>query len=90
MSDDNLNEKNMIDVIDEFDYSTQNDAYNEKFRAWRSRKNNPYAFSFEKNQRESVYIEGRGFIENSLEAVEKGAYPYFFYTRNCRFNVDIF
>lgn len=80
MSDDNLNEKNMIDVIDEFDYSTQNDAYNEKFRAWRSRKNNPYAFSFEKNQRESVYIEGRGFIENSLEAVEKKVLTRIFFT----------
>lgn len=63
--------KGIINVIDEFDYSTQNEAYNENFREWRKRKGNIYAFSFHKNQRERIYIDGRGFVEKSCENAEK-------------------
>lgn len=80
MSGQRTNEKDIINVIDEFDYSTQNDAYNEKFKSWRQRKNNLYAFSFTKNQRESVYIEGRGFMDNSREDTEKKVLAHIFYT----------
>ncbi len=45
MSDDykNIMQENIVDVIDEFDYSTQNESYNEKFRKWRKKKENPFA-----------------------------------------------
>lgn len=62
---------NMINVIDEFDYSTQGGAYNESFRKWRKKKDNAYAYSFEKNQNEIVYVDGRGFIEKSAVEAEK-------------------
>lgn len=69
---DKINQKNnIINVIDEFDYSTQNDAYNENFRKWRRKKDNPYAYSFEKIHNESVYVDGRGFIEKSAVETEK-------------------
>lgn len=71
MIDEKTDKKGIINVIDEFDYSTQNDEYNEKFRSWRKRRDNIYAFKFEKNERESIYVDGRGFIDDSLEYVEK-------------------
>lgn len=76
MSDD-LN--NIINVIEEFDYSTQNSLYNEKFRKWRKKRENPFAFSFEKNKKEIVYIDGRGFIANSATDTEKKVLTKIFY-----------
>ncbi|MDE6775905.1 MAG: CPBP family intramembrane metalloprotease [Ruminococcus sp.] len=77
MNDNSRND--IIDVIDEFDYSTQNAVYSEKFRQWRSRRDNPYAFTFEKHQRESVYVDGRGFIDKSpIEAEKKSLSAIFF------------
>lgn len=79
MADDNQKAGTVINVIDEFDYSTQNDFYSEKFRGWRNRRNNIYAFSFEKNERERVYVDGRGFIDNSRETAEKKVLAHIFY-----------
>lgn len=80
MIDEKTEKKGIINVIDEFDYSTQNDEYNEKFRSWRKRRDNIYAFKFEKNERESIYIDGRGFIDDSLEYAEKKTLTHIFYT----------
>ncbi len=80
MIDEKTNKKGIINVIDEFDYSTQNDEYNEKFRSWRKRRDNTYAFKFEKNERESIYVDGRGFIDNSLEYTEKKVLANIFFT----------
>lgn len=63
-------ESNIVSVVDEFDYSTQNDPYNEQFKSWRKNEENPYAFSFEKNLKESVFVEGRGFESKSAAAAE--------------------
>lgn len=76
MSDD-LND--IVNVIEEFDYSTQNNLYSEKFRKWRKKKENPFAFNFEKNKKESVYIDGRGFIANSATDTEKKVLTKIFY-----------
>lgn len=69
----------IIDVIDDFDYSTQNESYNEKFRKWRRRKGNPFSFSYENNKKESIYIEGRGFIAYSAVDAEKKVLSDIFY-----------
>lgn len=63
-------ESNIVSVVDEFDYSTQNESYNEHFRNWRKNKDNPFAFSFERNLRESVFIDGRGFESKSAATAE--------------------
>ena len=47
----------IISVVDQFDYSTQNQTYNENFIKWRKDKDNPYAFNFELDRRESVFVE---------------------------------
>jgi len=75
----NNQEKNIINVIDEFEYSTQNDSYNEKFRKWRKQKDNPYSFNFIVNRKESVFIDGKGFVENSSYDSERGAVQRIFF-----------
>ncbi|MBO5343586.1 MAG: CPBP family intramembrane metalloprotease [Ruminococcus sp.] len=72
--------KKIINVIDEFDYTTQDETYNENFRSWRKRKGNKYSFDFQKNERERVYIDGRGFVENSCEYAEKKVLSQIFHT----------
>lgn len=79
MSEDNENKKSVINVVGEFDYSTQNDAYNDKFKKWRQKKDNPYAFSFEANTNEKVYVDGKGFIDRSAEDAEKEVLTRIFY-----------
>lgn len=78
MSED-LKNIDIVDVIGEFDYSTQNESYNEKFRSWRRKRGNPFAFSFAENKKESVYIESRGFIEKSAVEAEKQVLSDIFY-----------
>ncbi len=76
----NVTEKNIIDVIEEFDYSTQNEKYNEVFREWRKKKDNVYSFNFKKDQRERIYIDGRGFVEKSCANTEKKVLTNIFHT----------
>lgn len=61
----------IINVVDQFDYSTQNESYNEKFISWRRNKENPFAFNFKLNRKESVFIEGKGFETRSASATEE-------------------
>ncbi len=63
-------DSDVISVIDEFDYSTQSDSYNESFIAWRKNKKNPYAYNFTLHKKESVYIDGKGFINESAADAE--------------------
>ena len=64
-------EKTIINVVDQFDYSTQNDVYNEKFREWRNNKENPYAFNFKQNRKESIFVDGKGFENKSAVSAEQ-------------------
>ena len=66
-------EKNetIINVIDQLDSSTQSEHYNSLFRKWRKDKKNQYAFRFEMNRKESVFVDGRGFISSSAAAAER-------------------
>ncbi|MBP3760316.1 MAG: CPBP family intramembrane metalloprotease [Ruminococcus sp.] len=61
----------IINVIDEFDYSTQNESYNEQFRKWRRKKENKFSFSFSSNKNESVFIDGKGFVSENAVSAEK-------------------
>lgn len=81
MSDEEKQEtpEGMISVIDEFDYSTQSKEYGIGFRKWRKKKENPFSFSFERNPKESVYVDGRGFMVGSAKAAEKEALIRVFY-----------
>lgn len=61
----------IINVIDEFDYSTQNESYNEQFRKWRRKKENKFSFSFSSNKNESIFIDGKGFVSENAVSAEK-------------------
>lgn len=54
-------EKVIINVVDEFDAAMQGSGYNGNFKKWRKNKDNPYAFNFEKNNKEKIFNESRGF-----------------------------
>lgn len=71
--------KNIIDVVSEFDYSTQNKKYSDNFRKWRRNKNNPFAFNFSANKNESIFIDGKGFIDNSPVVSEHETLSRIFY-----------
>ncbi len=63
-------ETDVIDVAGEFDYSTQSDSYNACFSEWRKNRKNPYAYNFTLHKKESVYIEGKGFVSDSPAEAE--------------------
>jgi hypothetical protein len=71
VSADKANDLSIINVIDQFNYSTQTDAYNENFKKWRRNKENPYTFSFEANKNEKVFVDTKGFVDRSAKDVEK-------------------
>lgn len=60
----------IIDVVDEFDYSTQQDSYNKRFKEWRRNQNNPYAYNFVLDKREQVFVDGQGFVDESAAESE--------------------
>lgn len=64
-------QREMISVVDDFDSSAQGEKYDAAFKGWRRNKNNQFAFNFEKNSKESVFVEGKGFDSRSLAETEK-------------------
>lgn len=71
MNTGNNTEKTIIDVVEEFDYSTQNENYNRSFIKWRKNRNNPFVFNFSVNKKESIFIDGKGFVNNSPAVSER-------------------
>ncbi|MCM1528512.1 MAG: hypothetical protein NC093_00785 [Alistipes sp.] len=80
MNDENSASTDIINVIDQFDYSTQDEQYNEKYRSWRMRKDNRYAFTFKGNRKESVYVDSRGFVKKTAKETENDVLSKIFYT----------
>lgn len=64
-------EKDIVNVVDEFDAAISGSGYNGNFKKWRKNKDNPYAFNFEKNNREKIFNESRGFETPSQTDVGK-------------------
>ncbi len=54
-------EKKIINVVDEFDAAVHGSGYKGNFKEWRKSKDNPYAFNFEKNNKEKIFNESKGF-----------------------------
>ena len=49
----------VIDVVEDFCCPNQTDAYRNAFRSWRRKKQNPYAFRFTKNPKETAFSESQ-------------------------------
>ena len=60
-------EKKIINVVDEFDAAVHGSGYKGNFKEWRKSKDNPYAFNFEKNNKEKIFNESKGFETPSQE-----------------------
>lgn len=82
--------QHIISAVDEFDYSTQLESYNVRFIEWRKRKNNPYAYSFEQNKNETIFVEGQGFAEKSPAMAETETLGKILYIIGAAFLVSLF
>ena len=65
--------KYLIDIAKEKTYQNQFDDYHKEFSEWRSRKDNPYGYSFVHDVREHTYVDGEGYSQRTAEAAEKKA-----------------
>ena len=55
-----------IDVVEDFDYNSENAQYNRDYLHWRRHTKEPFVFRFSDNSREHVYVDGAPV--NSMDA----------------------
>ncbi|MBQ9869338.1 MAG: CPBP family intramembrane metalloprotease [Ruminococcus sp.] len=67
------NKKYLIDIAKEKTYPNQFDDYHKEFSEWRTRKDNPYGYSFVHDVREHTYVDGEGYYQKKADAAEKAA-----------------
>ena len=65
------NEKYLVDVAKEKVYQNQYEDYHEEFARWRSKKDNPYGYSFVHDTREHTYVDGEGYFQKTAESAER-------------------
>lgn len=61
----------IINVVNDFDSTASASVYKSNFKKWRKTKDNPFAFNFEINKKESVFSDSRGFENRSKTETEK-------------------
>lgn len=61
----------VIDVVEDFSCPYQTAAYQEAFRSWRRKKQNPYAFRFTKNPKEASFSESQSAVGLSPAQTEQ-------------------
>ena len=66
-------EKYLIDIAKEKTYQNQFDEYHKQFSEWRSRKDNPYGYSFVHDMREHTYVDGEGYYQKKADVAERAA-----------------
>lgn len=66
-------ENYLIDIAKDKTYQNQFDEYHKEFSEWRSRKDNPYGYSFVHDMREHTYVDGEGYFQKTAEAAERTA-----------------
>ena len=66
-------ENYLIDIAKDKTYQNQFDDYHKEFSEWRSRKDNPYGYSFVHDMREHTYVDGEGYFQKKADAAEKVA-----------------
>ena len=64
-------DKYLIDIAKDKTYQNQFDDYHKEFSEWRSRKDNPYGYSFVHDIREHTYVDGEGYFQKKADAAEK-------------------
>lgn len=66
-------EEHIIDVATSFNCKHQDEEYNVAYKKWRADGNNSFAYNYVNDTREHAYLDGRGFIEQSPDAIEKSS-----------------
>ena len=66
-------EEKLLDVVEEFTAANQSDAFQEAYRNWRRRTDNPYAFSFTRNPKESAFSENQTVVSKTPAQAEQSA-----------------
>ena len=66
-------EKYLIDVANDKTYQNQFDDYHKEFSKWRTKKGNPYGYSFVHDTREHTYVDGEGYFQKSADIAERKA-----------------
>lgn len=61
----------IIDVVEDVSFPYQTSDYQEDFRDWRRRKQNPYAFRFTKNPKEATFSESQTLTAQSPAKAEQ-------------------
>lgn len=61
----------MIDVVEDFVYPNQSEAYRSAFQKWRRKPHNRYAFTFTKDSKEATFSENKAILRETPSAVEQ-------------------
>lgn len=56
-----------IDVVEDYEYSSENPQYNQDYRHWRRHAKGPWMYQFQENSREHVYVDG-GAASSTFDA----------------------
>lgn len=62
-----------VDIVEQANYSTVSETYTQAFKAWRKQPDNVYAFRCRKNEKETIYVEGKGYHDPNPAAEERRA-----------------
>lgn len=62
-----------IDVIEDFEYDSENPQYNQDYQHWRLHTKGPFLFQFRDNSREHVYVEGAPVVNMNAALAERQA-----------------
>lgn len=62
-----------VDVVADANYGTVSETYNLAFRKWRSDPQNDYAFQCQRDGKQAIYVEGKGYHLPDPAAEERSA-----------------
>ena len=68
-----LTGKERIDVIEDFEYNSENPQYNQDYLQWRRHTKGPFLFQFSDNSREHVYVDGAPSASMNAALAERQA-----------------
>ena len=65
--------RDRIDVVEDFEYDSENEQYNQDYRHWRRHTKAPFMFHFSDNSREHVYVDGAPVASMDAALAEREA-----------------
>ena len=65
--------KSYVDVVEDFDYSSENDSYNRDYQLWRRNSPARCMYRFAGNINENVYVSGEALDKPQIQHVERQA-----------------